>query len=83
MCPQAHLLIPNVAGVQFLHEEGLDILDQQVALGRPVAGSPSGVDDDGVLSWEVQLGAVGLSGPPSSPRDNAGASCGGAKNPQT
>lgn len=77
-CPQVDLLIPNVAGVESVHQEGLDILDQQAALIRHVADSPRGVDDDDVLSREVHLGAVGLPGLPIRPRDNVGASCGGA-----
>lgn len=62
-----------------MHEKRLHSLDEPAAFLKRVAGSIRGVDDDGVLSWEGHLGAMGLPGPPSRPRYNVRASCVGPK----
>lgn len=58
----------------------LYISDTDPAVHGYVAGCPSSVDDDNIFGWEAHCRAVCLSGFPSWPCDDVGASCGEGKN---
>ena len=76
---QSHLLISDVTEVLCVNVVRLYISDADPTVHGYIAGCPSGVDDDNIFGWEAHCRAVCLSGFPSWPCDDVGASCGEGK----
>lgn len=76
---QPRLLISDVTEVQLVHVVGLCVSDANQTVHGFIAGGPSSVDDDDIFGREVHFRAVRLSGVPSRPRNDDGASCGEVK----